>query len=127
MEPRSSRLGTVRGLGSAKDGVAHWWAQRVTAVALVPLTLWFVFVGIGLMGTDYATFKEWVTTPGNALLLILLVIALFHHAQLGMQVVIEDYVHGEAAKVTGLLIVKFTAIVFAASSILAVLKLSFGG
>ena len=123
---RRTRLGAVLGLGSAKEGVGHWWAQRVTAIALVPLTLWFVFVAIGLMGTDYATFKEWVSNNGNALLLILLVIALFHHAQLGMQVVIEDYVHSEAVKVTSLLIMKFTAFVFAMSSILSVLRLSFG-
>jgi succinate dehydrogenase / fumarate reductase membrane anchor subunit len=123
---RRTRLGTVRGLGSAKEGTAHWWAQRVTAVALVPLTIWFVFVALRLLGADHATFKEWIANQGNALTMILFVIALFHHAQLGMQVVIEDYVHGEAAKVTSLLIMKFVAFVFAASSVVSVLRLSFG-
>src|SRR5260221_405922 len=83
-------LGRARGLGSAKEGVAHWWAQRTTAVALVPLTLWFVASVIGLIGADYATAVAWFKSPINATLMILLVVATFYHAALGVQVGDQD-------------------------------------
>lgn len=118
-ELRSS-LGRARGLGSAKEGVGHWWAQRVTAIALVPLSIWFVVAMISLIGADLATFEEWIGMFGNALLMILTVLVLFYHAHLGMQVVIEDYVHGEAPRVATLLIVKFVLASLAASCVLAV-------
>ena len=126
MELRST-LGHVRGLGSSKEGVHHWWGQRVTAIALVPLSIWFVFSVIGLMGADLATFQEWLGVFGNSLMMIVFVLVLFQHAYLGMQVVIEDYVGGEAAKVTTLMVVKFVLFVLAASSVYAVVRLSFGG
>jgi succinate dehydrogenase / fumarate reductase membrane anchor subunit len=119
MEMRSS-LGRVRGLGSTKDGVGHWWAQRVTAIALVPLSIWFVFAAIGLMGADFATFQAWIGIFGNALMMVVLVLVLFYHAHLGMQVVIEDYVSGEACKIATLLVVKFALFLLAASCVLAV-------
>lgn len=119
MELRSS-LGRARGLGSAKEGVGHWWAQRVTAIALVPLALWFVCAVISLLGVDYAGFQSWIAQFGNALLMILTALVLFYHAHLGMQVVIEDYVHGEAARIATLLIVKFVLAALAASCVLAV-------
>jgi succinate dehydrogenase / fumarate reductase membrane anchor subunit len=122
-----SSLGRVRGLGSAKEGVGHWWAQRLTAVALVPLALWFVFSLAGLAGAGYEAFAAWLGNHGNALLMILFVGTLFHHAQLGLQVVIEDYVHDEATKLVSLVVVKFAAVALAASSVLAVLRVSFGG
>ena len=122
MEMRST-LGRTRGLGSAKEGVAHWWAQRVTGVALVPLSLWFVFTAVALAGADLDTFRAWAAEIGNRLLMILFAIALFHHAQLGVQVVIEDYVHNEAAKIASILAVKLIAVALAVSCILAVLYL----
>ena len=124
MEMRSP-LGRARGLGSTKDGVAHWWAQRVTAVALVPLTLWFVASVVSLVGADYAAYKAWVGMQGNLVFLVLLIVILFHHTQLGLQVVIEDYVHGEAAKVVSLMVIKFTVVLLGASCVLAVLRVSF--
>jgi succinate dehydrogenase / fumarate reductase membrane anchor subunit len=126
MELRSS-LGRARGLGSAQEGVGHWWAQRVTAIALVPLSIWFVLAAISLLGADYATFAAWLGTFGNALLMALLVIVLFYHAQLGMQVVIEDYVSGHAALVTTLLIVRFALFVLAASCLLAIILVALKG
>ena len=125
MEMRSD-LGRVRGLGSAKEGAAQWWAQRITGVALVPLCLWFVVSAISLVGADLAAFKTWLGAHGNALLMVLFVIALFHHAQLGVHEVIEDYVHGEKAKVASLVAVKFVAALFGASCVLAILRVSFG-
>ncbi len=122
-----SDLGKVRGLGSAKEGTSHWWMQRITAVALVPLSLWFVITASGLVGIDQAGFKTWLNEPGNMLMLILFVGALFYHMQLGLQVVIEDYVHGERAKVISLVLNLFVAIFFGGSSIIAILKVAFGG
>ena len=119
MELRSS-LGRVRGLGSAKEGIGHWWAQRVTAIALVPLAIWFVVSVIALIGADYADFQAWLGQFGNALLMILTALVLFYHAHLGMQVVIDDYVHGEAAHVITLLVVNFVLAALAASCVLAV-------
>lgn len=126
MEMRSS-LGRARGLGSANEGVHHWWAQRVSAIALVPLGLWFVWSAISLMGADLITFRLWLGHFGNALLMILLSLAMFYHAALGMQVVIEDYVSGEGAKVIALIVMKFALFVMAASCVLAVVRLTLGG
>ncbi len=126
MELRSS-LGRARGLGSANEGVHHWWGQRVSAIALVPLALWFVWSVIGLIGADWLEFREWIGLFGNAVLMIVLVAVLFYHAFAGMQVVIEDYVHGEAAKVVTLVVVKFALVIMGVSCILAVLRMAIGG
>lgn len=99
-------LSRVLGLGSAKEGVEHWWWQRLTALALVPLGIWFVVVAISMVGADYATARTWIAQPVNMVLLIAFVAALLHHGQLGLQVVIEDYVHREAWKLALLLTVK---------------------
>lgn len=125
-ELRSS-LGRVRGLGSTREGVLHWWSQRMTAVALVPLSLWFVYSVITLTGADYQAFQYWLSEFGNTVFMVLFILTLFHHAQLGVQVVIEDYVHGEAWKMGSLIAVKYAAVLFGASSIFAVLKISFAG
>ncbi|MGA0393664.1 MAG: succinate dehydrogenase, hydrophobic membrane anchor protein [Rhodospirillales bacterium] len=119
-------LNRARGSGSTKDGTGHWWAQRLTGVALVPLTLWFVFSVISLAGADYAAFKAWAGDYGRAVLLILLIIAIFHHAQLGLQVVIEDYVHKEATKVVMMVVMKFAVYLCAAGCLVAVLKFALG-
>lgn len=122
-----SKLGRVRGLGSTREGVHHWWAQRMSAVALLPLSLWFVYSVITLTGADYASFIAWASEFGNSVFLSLLVITMFHHAQLGLQVVIEDYVHAEIWKMALLLIVKYGAVLFGASAIFAILKISIAG
>lgn len=122
-----SPLGRVRGLGAAKEGVGHWWAQRVTAVALVPLTLWFVVSLIALIGADHAAFIAWVRQPLNVIMLVLLLAAGFHHLQLGLQVVIEDYVHCEAARIASIIAVKFIVVLLGLCGIFSVLKIAFGG
>jgi succinate dehydrogenase / fumarate reductase membrane anchor subunit len=116
--------GHVRGLGSAKDGTHHWWAQRVTAVALVPLTIWFAIGVIAHVGAEQSAVQAWMGSPINAALMILFVAVAFYHGQLGMQVVIEDYVHAELMKVAAILAVKFAAALFGLTSIVAVLMLA---
>jgi succinate dehydrogenase / fumarate reductase membrane anchor subunit len=122
-----SPLGRAIGLGSAKEGVDHWWLQRLTAIALVPLTLWFVVAVIGLAGADLDAFIDWVSEPVSAVLLILLLIATFYHSALGLQVVIEDYVENEAARLTLLIVMKLASVMLAALAIFAVLKLALAG
>jgi succinate dehydrogenase / fumarate reductase membrane anchor subunit len=122
-----SPLGRVRGLGSAKTGTDHFWAQRVTAVALVPLTLWFVYALLSLAGADYATVSAWLRSPVNAVLMLALIVATFHHMQLGLQVVIEDYIHGEGIKIACLMIMKGGSLLLAVAAAFAVLKVAFGG
>ena len=96
MELRST-LSKVRGHGlSTEGGVGHWWAERITAIALVPLTIWFIVSALSMVGADYAAFKAWIGGHGNAVLLILLTIAVYHHGQLALQGIIEDYIHHEA-------------------------------
>ncbi len=120
-----SPLGRVRGLGSAKDGTGHWWAQRLTALALIPLTVWFCGTVISFIGADYAAVAAWIASPVVSGLLILLIVATFYHAVLGLQVVIEDYVHSEGVKIALLLVVKALAIVLSLSAVLSVLTLLF--
>jgi succinate dehydrogenase / fumarate reductase membrane anchor subunit len=120
-------LGRVLGLGSAKEGAEHWWRQRTTALLLVPLTLWFVISVIGLVGADRAAMVAWMHNPMAAMLMILLIVATFYHAALGLQVVIEDYIHGEVAKLVTLLAMRVLCVLFVLRGVLAVLKLAFVG
>lgn len=122
-----SPLGRARGLGSAKEGVHHWWVQRVTAVALIPLTLWFVVSVILLAGAGHGEIVAWLSSPVSAGLMILLLIATFWHAALGLQVVIEDYVHHEGCKVALLLLAKGLLALLAIVSLLSVVKLMLQG
>jgi succinate dehydrogenase / fumarate reductase membrane anchor subunit len=120
-----SPLGRVMGLGSAKEGVAHWWAQRLTAVALIPLLLWFVISLIALTGGNRAAVVAWLHMPIPAIATVLMLIAVFWHMSLGLQVVIEDYVHGEGSKITLLVLNKFVAYVLGAAGVFAVLRIAF--
>ena len=128
-EPSSMRtpLGRAIGLGSAKEGVAHWWAQRVTAVALVPLTLWFCVGLIAHVGADRAKVLLWLGRPLPAILMLLLLSAGFHHMALGLQVVIEDYVHAEWAKIAALVLNRFVAYGLAVAGIFAVMRIALLG
>lgn len=121
-----SPLSRARGLGSAKDGVHHFWVQRVSALALIPLTLWFVFSVAQLAGGDYYAVRHWVSAPSVAVVLVLFLASALYHSVLGVQVVIEDYAGGDAARLTLLLLSKFFHAIVAAAAIFAVLKVAFG-
>lgn len=122
-----SQLGRVRGLGSAKAGTHHWVAERVTALALIPLTIWFVFAALQLAGHPRADVAHWAANPINATLAAALVIATFHHTQLGLQVVVEDYVHVESVRMPAILAIKGLAFLLGLASLVSVLKLAFTG
>ncbi|MGJ8668835.1 MAG: succinate dehydrogenase, hydrophobic membrane anchor protein [Oceanococcus sp.] len=121
-----SPLGQARGLGSAKSGTQHWWMQRLTAVALVPLSLWLVAGLACLAGADFAAVTAWLSQPLTAVAMILFLATMFYHSQLGLQVVIEDYVHGEFTRIASLVIMKFAHVALATAGIFAVLKVAFG-
>lgn len=119
-------LARVRGHGSAKSGAHHWWAQRLSAIALVPLFLWFVASLAAVASSDYATAVSWISSPWNSALLVVLIGAIFYHAQLGMQVVFEDYISTHWLQVASIIVVRFLAILLAAVSIIAVLRTAWG-
>jgi len=122
-----SPLGRVLGLGAAKEGVGHWWAQRVSAVALVLLTLWFLAALLRLPQWSYDAFGGWIARPINAGLLALLALALTYHSKLGVQVVLEDYVSHKSAKVVCLIVNQFLHVALATIAVFAVLRIALGG
>ena len=121
-----SPLGKVLGTGSAKEGVHHWWLQRLTSIALVPLTIWFVVSLLSLSSFGHVTIITWMAHSWTALLLILFILVATWHSQLGVRVVVEDYIHGGAKTLT-LVVLTFIHAVVAAAGIFAVLKVAFGG
>jgi succinate dehydrogenase / fumarate reductase, membrane anchor subunit len=124
VKDRRNPLKTARGLGSSQSGVGHWWTQRVTAAALVLLGIWFVVTVLCLLHADYATARATVAKPWNALLLIAFVLTMFWHAVLGLQVVIEDYVHVRWKEVVLMVAIKFLAVLGALAGVLAVLRIA---
>ncbi len=122
-----SPLSLARGLGSAKEGSHHWWVQRLTAVALVPLVLWFAISMVWVARADYETVVAWIGNPFNTAMLVLFLFTSFYHAILGLQVVIEDYVHGESAKIIALIVMKFALVLLGVIAILAVLRIFASG
>ncbi len=108
-----SPLGRARGLGSARAGSKHWWAQRVTAVALIPLTLWFIWSMLRLTGAGQAEVQAFLGSPFRLAMMLALIAATFHHLQLGLQVVIEDYVHDDAIKLASVLAMKGVCLLLA--------------
>lgn len=122
----NSPLKSARGLGSAKDGTHHWMVQRLTAVALIPLVLWFVYGIASNFSADYVSVVQWIALPWNTVLLVGFVAAGFWHSALGVQVVLEDYVADEFRKVSLLVISKLLHALLGLAAIIAVLKISFG-
>lgn len=117
-------LGRVRGLGSARSGTHHWWMQRVTSIALIPLTVWFAVAVIGLAGAGYEASVAFVANPINAVLLLLLVGVTLHHLANGLQVVIEDYVRAEGARLLGIWGVKAACLVLGLFAAVAILRVA---
>ena len=121
-----THLGKVRGLGSAKSGTEHWWMQRVTAIALVPLSVWLLVSLAGLAGSEHGTVAGWIANPMVTVLLVLFSAVTAWHLKLGLQVVIEDYMQGEGMKILSLMLVNFAAAIIGLAAIISVLKISFG-
>ncbi|MDD2794720.1 succinate dehydrogenase, hydrophobic membrane anchor protein [Acidocella sp.] len=120
-----SQLGRARGLGAAKSGQHHWWSQRVTAMALLPLSLYFVLSVLMLAGADRAQMAAYIGEPWNTVLFLCLIAALFSHLSLGLQVVVEDYVRNDAKRIITLLVLKGGIAVLALACAVSVLKLAF--
>ena len=121
-----SPLGRVLGLGSAREGTHHWWVQRLTSVALVPLVIWFVVSLLLLPSLDYPTVVSWIGESSTALALIVLVLVATWHSQLGMRVIVEDYVHANGLKTVTLIALTFVHVLIAAAGVFAVLKVALG-
>ena len=120
-----TELGRVRGLGAAKEGVHHWWMQRVTAVANIVLMLWFIFSLVRLPSLDHASVTLWLRQPVAAVPMLLLIVSVFWHFRLGVQVMIEDYTHGPT-RLVAMLALNFYAVAGAAAAVFAVCKIAFG-
>ncbi len=119
-----SPLGRVLGRGSARDGTDHWWAERMTSVALVPLTLWFLVSLLALPNFGYATVRGWLALPLRSLLAVFFVATAAYHSHLGTRVVVEDYVHAAGLKVTSLLLLRFAHALAAGAAILSILRVA---
>ena len=120
-----THIGRVRGLGSAKEGAHHWWRQRVTAGSNLFLTLWFVFAILRMPGYDYASVHSWLQNSWAAVPMLLLIVSVFYHFRLGLQVVIEDYAHKESRFVLTVPLTVFT-VATAGTAIFSILKVAFG-
>ena len=122
--PMKTHLARVRGLGSAKEGSHHWWMQRLTAIALIQLTVWFAISIIGIVGADHAAVVEWFSSPVISIFMILFVSTMVYHSTLGVQVVIEDYIHKESWKFGLLIALKFFGITLGVVAVFSILKLA---
>jgi succinate dehydrogenase / fumarate reductase, membrane anchor subunit len=121
----STPLGRVRGLGSARSGTEHFWRQRLTAVSNVPLIIGFVFIVVGLLGRNHAAVVQILGSPLVAVVMLLFILSVTTHMRIGMQVIIEDYVHDETAKLALLMANTFFAVAVGLASAFAILMLSF--
>ena len=126
-KPLRTEIARVRGLGSAKEGVQHWWMQRLTALALIPLGIWLVASLVWLAGADHAAIALWLGAPFTLGAMALTIVIAFYHAVLGLQVVVEDYVHGKAAKFALVILIQLGAAALAVTAIVALLYAAFAG
>ena len=124
IEVRRSQLGRVRGLGASRSGVEHWWRERISAIALVPLSLWFVASILSMLGAEQVAVAAWVGQPLNAVLLLALIVMTFHHTSLGLQVVYEDYIDDVPWRTAVTLLTNGACLILGLMAALAVLKLA---
>jgi succinate dehydrogenase / fumarate reductase membrane anchor subunit len=124
--PPITPLARARGLGAAHGGVGHWKLQRLTAISNAVLVLWFTFSAIALAGASYDEVRAWLASPLTATLMILLVVSVFQHAPLGLQVIIEDYVHHPGMRIAALVLVRLLVAGLAVACIVAILTVAFG-
>ena len=127
MTDMKTPLAKVRGLGSAKEGTHHWWLQRVTAIANIPLVIFMVISFVGNVGKSHAEWVAWLKQPMASVLVILFVANFVYHMRLGLQVLVEDYVHDHGTKIASMLVITFACVLIAALSIFSVLRIAFGG
>ena len=120
-------LGRIEGLGSAKTGTTHFLHQRMTAVVLVPLSIWFVLAALGLVGAEREAAAAFLARPVNAVLMFLFVAAVLYHMAIGLQVIVEDYAHQEGAKIALIILIRFAAFALGATAALALTKLALSG
>ena len=120
-------LGRVRGLGASGDGAEHWWHERLTSISTFLLLIWLIVSLLRLPALDYATVVEWLSNPLAAVPMLLLIVSTFWHLKLGLQVVVEDYVHEEGLRLFSVVLVNFFAVAGAALAIFALLSIAFGG
>jgi succinate dehydrogenase / fumarate reductase membrane anchor subunit len=125
MSDLRSPLSKVKGLGSAKEGTTHFWRQRLTALLLIPLVLWIGF-SLAALPVDHATLVGWIQQPWVSVALVLLVIVTFYHAQLGLQIIIEDYISSHSRRTMTLLLTNLACLLLGTIGVIAVLKISFG-
>lgn len=120
-------IARARGLGSAKEGTGHFLAQRLTALALAPLLVWFIASVVGLVGATHAEIVAWLSQPVSSVLFVVMLVVLFWHSMLGMQVIVEDYIHNTGLKFAVLVGLKFGHVLLAVAAVWAVLRIAFGG
>ena len=119
-------LGIVKGLGSAKEGTRHWWVQKATAAALLPLTIWFIVSIAALVGADYGAIITWIKNPLTTVLLVMFTGFIFYHLRIGVQVVLDDYAQSRKGKLIGLYINDTFCLIFSLLTIFSILKIFFG-
>ena len=127
VEVMRSQLGRARGVGAAKSGIHHWWVERVTGIALVPLTVWFVYAVLHLLGAPQAAVHRFVASPVNTVMLLATVAMTFHHMQLGLQVVMDDYISSQAWQSIAILLNKAVALMLGLLCAVSILRMAFTG
>lgn len=125
MKTLRTPLSRAKGLGSAKEGTEHFWSQRLSALALIPLTLWLCFSIAALPGMDYVSIREWLSSPFTAIMMILLIITGLHHARLGVQVVVEDYIGSHTTRTIVIIAVTLATWFFTVAGVFSVMRIAF--